>query len=60
MNTSRLHMRLQVAVLVAAASAFVVLALLAPGVLLLEPGVATAALVAVVLQLFRGSKLTAH
>ena len=45
MNTSRLHVRLQVALLVAAASTFVVLALLAPGVLLLEPGVATASLV---------------
>jgi len=45
MNTSRLHIRLQVSALIAAASAFVVLALLAPGVLLLEPGVATAALV---------------
>ena len=45
MNTSRLHVRLQVAMLVAAASSFIVLALLAPGVLLLEPGVATAALV---------------
>lgn len=45
MNTSRLHVRLQVALLIAAASTFVVLALLAPGVLLLEPGVATASLV---------------
>jgi hypothetical protein len=33
-NTSRLQVRLQVSMLVAAASAFLVLALLAPGVLL--------------------------
>jgi hypothetical protein len=45
MTTSRLHIRLQVALLVAAASTFIVLALLAPGVLLLEPGIATASLV---------------
>ncbi|MGZ3420241.1 MAG: sensor histidine kinase [Polyangiales bacterium] len=45
MRTSRLHLRLQIAALAAIASTFVVLALLAPGVLLLEPGIATAALV---------------
>jgi len=45
MISSRLHVRLLVALMVAAASTFIVLALLAPGVLLLEPGVATAALV---------------
>lgn len=42
---SRLHLRLQIAALIATFLAFVVLALLAPGVLLLEPGAATAALV---------------
>lgn len=45
MISSRLHVRLLVSMLIASASAFIVLALLAPGVLLLEPGVATAALV---------------
>lgn len=45
MNPSRLHGRLQVASLLAVISTFIVLALLTPGVLLLEPGVATAALV---------------
>jgi signal transduction histidine kinase len=44
MTTSRLHMRLQVSSLLAMVATFVVLALLTPGVLLLEPGVATAAL----------------
>ncbi len=42
MTTSRLHAGLQIAALVAAAATFAVLALLAPGVLLLEPGTATA------------------
>lgn len=45
MSTSRLHVRLQVSALLAMVATFVVLALLTPGVLLLEPGVATAALV---------------
>ncbi len=45
MSGSRLHVRLQIAALIANVAAFLVLALLAPGVLLLEPGVATAALV---------------
>jgi len=45
MSTSRLLVRLQVSSLIAIASTFIVLALLTPGVLLLEPGVATAALV---------------
>ncbi len=44
-QASRLHVRLQMAALGANAAAFVALALLAPGVLLLEPEVATAALV---------------
>jgi len=42
---SRLHARLQLAALLANVASFLVLALLAPGVLLLEPDVATAALV---------------
>jgi signal transduction histidine kinase len=41
---SRLHVRLQVAMILSTASTFAVLALLAPGVLLLEPGVASAVL----------------
>ena len=45
MNPSRLHIRLQVSSLMAIMATFVVLSLLTPGVLLLEPGVATAALV---------------
>lgn len=45
MNPSRLHVRLQVASLLGVIATFIVLALLTPGVLLLEPGVATAALV---------------
>jgi signal transduction histidine kinase len=47
MNTlaSRLHVRLQIAAFAANAAAFIALALLAPGVLLLEPQMATAALV---------------
>ncbi|MBI2389056.1 MAG: hypothetical protein HYV09_05505 [Deltaproteobacteria bacterium] len=44
MSTSRLHVRLQVAALIANASSFILLSLLAPGVLLLEPGIASAAL----------------
>ena len=44
-QASRLHVRLQMSALAANGAAFVALALLAPGVLLLEPEVATAALV---------------